>query len=82
MFVHVYLLIKLMLIFTLVTSNIERAFSVMTYENKLRSNNMYDQLLNNCLITYIEDVLFKVSDDNIDHCLNVRNGDNICKFLF
>lgn len=54
----------------------------MTYENKLRSNNMYDQLLNNCLITYIEDVLFKVSDDNIDHCLNVRNGDNICKFLF
>nr|XP_043609826.1 uncharacterized protein LOC122581642 [Erigeron canadensis] len=65
-FDHVYLLIKLVLILPVATASVERAFSAMTYvKNKLR-NRMGDQLLNDCLVTFIEkDIFSETSDDNI-----------------
>ncbi|GKA79384.1 zinc finger MYM-type protein 1-like protein [Tanacetum coccineum] len=62
----VYLLIKLVLILPVETASVERTFSAMIYvKNKLR-NNIGDQFLNNCLVTYIEkDVFSEVSDDTI-----------------
>ena len=70
----VYLLIKLVLILPVATATVERAFSAMTFvKNKLR-NSMGDQLLNDCLVTYIEkDVFATVSDDDIvEHYRHIR----------
>nr|KAJ0222367.1 hypothetical protein LSAT_V11C200065820 [Lactuca sativa] len=74
-FDHVYLLIKLVLILPVATASVERTFSAMTFvKNKLR-NSMGDQLLNDCLVTYIEkDVFSKVSDEVIvTHYQNISN---------
>ncbi|KAL4269984.1 hypothetical protein GQ457_HM001740 [Hibiscus cannabinus] len=55
---RVYLLLKLVLLLPVATSTVERAFSPMTtVKNKLR-NSMGDQLLNDCLVTFIEKDLF------------------------
>lgn len=70
----VYLLIKLVLILPVATASVERAFSAMTFvKNKLR-NSMGDQLLKDCLVTYIEkDVFATVSDDDIvEHYRHIR----------
>ncbi|XP_056695018.1 uncharacterized protein [Spinacia oleracea] len=63
---QVYLLIKLVLILPVATAGVERAFSsMMIVKNRLR-NSMGDQLLNDCLVTFIErDVFIQVSDDAI-----------------
>ncbi|XP_074297557.1 uncharacterized protein LOC141628297 [Silene latifolia] len=64
----VYLLIRLVLILPVATANVERAFSAMTYvKNKLR-NCMGDQLLNDCLVTFIEKDTFRLveNDDVLD----------------
>ncbi|KAL4385875.1 hypothetical protein GQ457_09G024380 [Hibiscus cannabinus] len=63
---RVYLLLKLVLLLPVATSTVERAFSAMTtVKNKLR-NSMEDQLLNDCLVTFIEKDLFvNVSTDAI-----------------
>lgn len=47
-------------------ASVERVFSVMNLvKNKLR-NSMSDDLLNDCLVTFIErDVFLKVSEDDI-----------------
>ncbi|CAN1826439.1 Zinc finger MYM-type protein 1 [Linum perenne] len=51
---NVYLLIKLALLLPVATASVERAFSAMGYiKNKLR-NRMGDELMNNCLMVYIE----------------------------
>lgn len=48
------------------TTSVERVFSTMNLvKNKLR-NSMGDQILNDCLVTFIErDIFSKVSDDII-----------------
>ena len=62
----IHLLIKLMLILPVATASVERVFSAMTFvKNKLR-NSMGDQLVNDCLVTYIEkEVFLQVSDEKI-----------------
>ncbi|KAG5572535.1 hypothetical protein H5410_062301 [Solanum commersonii] len=69
----VYLLVKLTLIILLLHS-VERAFSSMKYiKNDLR-NRMDEDLLNGCLVCYIERSIFKnVSNDAIiDHFQNMK----------
>ncbi|KAL8498282.1 hypothetical protein ACS0TY_021563 [Phlomoides rotata] len=54
----IYLLIKLVLILPVATAGVERVISGMTYvKNRLR-NSMGDQLLNDCLVTFIEKNVF------------------------
>ncbi|XP_021724324.1 zinc finger MYM-type protein 1-like [Chenopodium quinoa] len=62
----IHLLIKLMLILPVATASVERVFSAMTcVKNKLR-NSMGDQLMNDCLVTFIEkDVFLRVSDEKV-----------------
>ncbi|XP_057523914.1 uncharacterized protein LOC130803732 [Amaranthus tricolor] len=62
----IHLLINLMLILPVATASVERVFSAMTFvKNKLR-NSMGDQLVNDCLVTYIEkEVFLQVSDEKI-----------------
>jgi hypothetical protein len=62
----VYTLLKLILLLPVATANVERVFSAMSLvKNKLRSS-MGDELLNHCLVTFIErDVFLKVSEDDI-----------------
>ena len=54
---------------TLFSESVERVFSAMNLvKNKLR-NSMGDQVLNDCLVTFIErDIFSKVSDDDIIKC--------------
>jgi len=69
----VYLLVKLTLIIPVATASVERAFSSMKYiKNDLR-NRMDEDLLNGCLVCYIERSIFKnVSNDVIiDHFQNM-----------
>ncbi|XP_048493292.1 uncharacterized protein LOC125493812 [Beta vulgaris subsp. vulgaris] len=63
---RVYLLLKLVLLLPVATASVERVFSGMnTIKSKLRST-MGDQLLNDCLVTYIEkDLFLKVRLDDI-----------------
>ena len=50
----VYLLVKLALTLPVATATVERSFSAMKYiKNELR-NRMGDQLMNDCLVVYIE----------------------------
>jgi hypothetical protein len=62
----VYMLLKLIQFLPVATSNVERVLSAMSLvKNKLRSS-MGDDLLNHCLVTFIErDVFLKVSEDGI-----------------
>jgi hypothetical protein len=62
----VYLLLKLVLILLVATVSVERAFFAMSLlKNKLR-NSMSDDLLNYCLVIFIERALFlEVSEDDI-----------------
>ncbi|XP_021762668.1 zinc finger MYM-type protein 1-like [Chenopodium quinoa] len=71
---RVYLLLKLVLILPVATTSVERVFSGMTQvKDKLR-NSMGDQMLNDCLITYLErDLFYNVSMDDIIHrCQNMK----------
>ena len=50
----VYLLVKLALALPVATATVERSFSAMKYiKNELR-NRIGDQLMNDCLVVYIE----------------------------
>jgi len=50
----VYLLMKLASLLSVTTATVERAFSVMKFiKNSLR-NRMSDELMNGCLVIYIE----------------------------
>ena len=61
-----YLLLKLILILPVATASVERVFSAMSLvKNKLR-NSMGDELLNHCLVKFIErEVFLEVSEDDI-----------------
>ena len=55
----VYLLVILALILLVATATVERAFSIMNIiKNRLR-NQIGDQWMNDCLVTYIEKDIFK-----------------------
>uniref|UniRef100_A0A7N0RCR7 TTF-type domain-containing protein n=1 Tax=Kalanchoe fedtschenkoi TaxID=63787 RepID=A0A7N0RCR7_KALFE len=61
----VYLLVKLSLILPVATATVERAFSEMNIiKNRLR-NNIGDQWMNDCLITFIEKDIFKSISNNV-----------------
>ncbi|KAL6521902.1 hypothetical protein OROMI_031779 [Orobanche minor] len=62
----VYLLLKLVLLLPVATASVERTFSAMTFiKNKLR-NSMGDQLLNDCLVTFLErDLFVNVNDEDV-----------------
>ncbi|XP_042051277.1 uncharacterized protein LOC121796509 [Salvia splendens] len=62
----VYLLIKLSLLLPVATASVERAFSVMKLVKTSLRNRMGDQLLNDCLVPYIEnDVFVNVTNEAI-----------------
>ena len=70
----IYLLLKLALILSVVTSIVERAFSAMKFiKNDLR-NKMSDQFMNDCLVSYVEkDVLDSISNNAIiDYFRNMK----------
>jgi hypothetical protein len=59
MYPYVYRLLKLVLVLPVATVSVERAFLAMNYvKNKLR-NIIGDQLLNDCLVIFIEREFFK-----------------------
>jgi hypothetical protein len=59
----VYKLLKLVLLLPIATASVERVFSAMNYvKNKLR-NNMGEQYLNDCLVTFIEKEFFLLVAD-------------------
>ena len=62
----VYLLVKLALTLPVATATVERSFSAMKYiKNELR-NRMGDQLMNDCLVVYIEkDVACSIDNETI-----------------
>ncbi|KAL8507203.1 hypothetical protein ACS0TY_017928 [Phlomoides rotata] len=70
----VYLLIKTVLILPVATASVEKAFSTMTYVKNKLQNSIGDQILNDCLVTYIErDVFSKISNDDIlNHFQNMK----------
>ncbi|KAL7233566.1 hypothetical protein ACSBR1_017229 [Camellia fascicularis] len=69
----VYLLVKLALILPVANATVERAFSVMKFiKNRLR-NQMGDQWLNDCLVTYIEKDVF----DSVDNELIMQRFQNM-----
>ncbi|XP_021839078.2 uncharacterized protein [Spinacia oleracea] len=72
---RVYLLLKLVLTLPVATASVERVFSGMTQvKDKLR-NSMGDQMLNDCLITYLEkDLFLNVNmDDIINRYQNMKS---------
>ena len=62
----IYLLIKLVLLLSVATASVERIFSAMTFiKNKLR-NKMGDNLLDDCLVIFIErDIFLQLSEEEI-----------------
>ncbi|XP_057986858.1 uncharacterized protein LOC131171293 [Hevea brasiliensis] len=61
----VYLLIKLSLILPVATATVERAFSAMNIIKSSLRNRMGDELLNDCLVTYIERDVFASIDNEV-----------------
>ncbi|KAJ9177214.1 hypothetical protein P3X46_012453 [Hevea brasiliensis] len=61
----VYLLIKLLLILPVATATVERAFSAMNIIKSSLRNRMGDELLNDCLVAYIERDLFASIDNEV-----------------
>ena len=55
----VYLLLKLVLLLPVATASVERGFSSMKLVKTNLRTTMGDQLLNDCLVTYIERDMFK-----------------------
>ena len=69
----VYLLLKLALPLPVATATVERAFSAMKYVKSRLRNQMGDQWLNDCLVTYIEKEVF----DSIDNEIIMRRFQNM-----
>lgn len=62
----VYLLLKLVLILSVATTNVERAFSAMSLVKSKLRNKMGDSFLDDCLVTYIvRDAFSEVNEDDI-----------------
>jgi hypothetical protein len=65
MYPYVYRLLKLVLVLPVAIVSVERAFLAMNYvKNKLR-NIIGDQLLNDCLVIFIEREFFKQVKDDV-----------------
>uniref|UniRef100_A0A7N0UB67 TTF-type domain-containing protein n=1 Tax=Kalanchoe fedtschenkoi TaxID=63787 RepID=A0A7N0UB67_KALFE len=65
-FLYVYLLLKLVLNLPVATTSVERAFSAMSFVKSRLRNSMGDQLLNDSLVTFIEnDIFLHVSDESV-----------------
>ncbi|XP_031090938.1 uncharacterized protein LOC115995930 [Ipomoea triloba] len=64
----VYLLLKLSLILPVATASVERAFSTMKLIKTPLRNRMSDDLLNDCLVSYVEKAIFdQVSNEAVLH---------------
>jgi hypothetical protein len=61
----VYLLLTLVLILPVATASVERVFSAMNIVKTRLRNRMGDQLMNDCLISYIEKDIFVSIDDEV-----------------
>jgi hypothetical protein len=61
----VYLLLTLALILPVATASVERVFSAMNIVKTRLRNRMGDQLMNDCLISYIEKDIFVSIDDEV-----------------
>ncbi|XP_019190531.1 PREDICTED: uncharacterized protein LOC109184991 [Ipomoea nil] len=62
----VYLLLKLSLILPVATASVERAFSAMKLIKTSLRNRMSDDLLNDCLVSYVEkDIFDQVSNEAV-----------------
>ena len=71
----VYSLVTLSLILPVATITVERVFSAMNIiKNRLR-NQIGDQWMNNCLVTYIEKDIFKIIEckEIIQRFQNMKN---------
>ena len=71
----VYSLVTLALILPVATATVERAFSVINIiKNRLR-NQIGDQWMNDCLVTYIEKYIFKTikCEEIIQRFQNMKN---------
>jgi hypothetical protein len=65
----VYLLLKLVLILSVATTSVERAFSMMNFVKNMLRNRMNDGLLDDCLVTLIErDIFLNVKEEDIISC--------------
>ncbi|PWZ31709.1 hypothetical protein Zm00014a_021970 [Zea mays] len=62
----VYLLLKLVLLLSMATTSVKRAFSAMSLVKTKLRNKVCDCLLDDCLITYINrDIFFEVNEEDI-----------------
>ena len=59
----VYLLIKQTLFLSIVTATVERVFSLMKIIKTQLHNRLGDDLMNDCLVTYIEKDIFETIDN-------------------
>ena len=65
---YVYLLLKLALTLSVATASVERSFSTMKHVKSNVRNSMGDELLNDCLVCFIErDLASNISNDAIVH---------------
>ena len=68
-----YSVIKLVLVLPVVTTTVERAFSVMKIIMNRLHNRIRDAWMNDCLVTYIERDIF----NSIDNKLIIQRFQNI-----
>ena len=59
----VYLLVKLILLLLVATTTVERVFSAMKIIKIQLCNRLRDDLMNDCLMTYIEKDIFETIDN-------------------
>ena len=71
----VYLLVTLALILLVATTTVERAFSAMNIIKNRLCNQIWDQWMNDCLVTYIEKDIFKTikCEEIIQRFQNMKN---------
>jgi len=70
----IYLLVNLTSLLLVATVTIEQVFSAMKFIKNLLRNRMGDELMNNCLVTYIEK---KNIFDNIDNESIIQRFQNV-----
>jgi hypothetical protein len=72
----VYSLVTLSLILQVVTATVERTFSAMNIVKNCLRNRMRDQWMNDCLVTYIENDIFKTISNEKNHAAISMNEDS------
>ena len=64
----IFLILKLALILPVSTATVERVFSGLNLVRNQTRNRMCDELLNDCLVTFLEREIFSnISEDDIIH---------------